>query len=74
MSAWSNWSGSVATTPQHILRPRDEAELAASVAAAGKVRATGAGHSFMPLCATDGLLVNLDDMPGTFTVAADRKT
>ena len=74
MSGWSNWSGSVRTAPQRILRPRDEAELAAAVAAAGKVRATGAGHSFMPLCATDGLLVNLEDMPGTLSVAPDRKT
>lgn len=74
MSGWSNWSGSVRTAPQRILRPRDEAELAAAVAAAGKVRATGAGHSFMPLCATDGLLVNLEDMPGTLKIAPDRKT
>ena len=74
MSGWSNWSGSVATTPQHILRPRDEAELAAAVAAADRVRATGAGHSFMPLCATDGLLVNLEEMPGTLRIAPDRRT
>jgi len=74
VSGWSNWSGSVQTAPQRILRPRSEAELAAAVAAAGKVRATGAGHSFMPLCATDGLLVNLEDMPGTLTIAPDRKT
>ena len=72
VSGWSNWSGSVRTDPQRILRPRNEAELAAAVAAAGKVRATGAGHSFMPLCATDGLLVNLEDMPGTLTIAPDR--
>ena len=74
MNAWSNWSGSVKTTPQRILRPRDEAELAAAVAAAGKVRATGASHSFMPLCATDGLLVNLEEMPGTLRVSPDRRT
>ena len=74
MVSWSNWSGSVKTAPQTILKPRSEAELAAAVAAARTVRVTGAGHSFMPLCATDGLLVSLEDMPGTLTVSPDRKT
>ena len=71
--SWSNWSGSVrAAAP--VLRPRTEAELAAAVRDAGSVRATGAGHSFMPLCASDGLIVSLEDMDGAMTIAADRKT
>jgi FAD-linked oxidoreductase len=71
---WSNWSGSVAARPATSLRPADEATLADAVARANKVRVTGAGHSFMPLCETEGLLVSLEDMAGALRVAPDRKT
>ncbi|MGN6622078.1 MAG: D-arabinono-1,4-lactone oxidase [Sphingomonas sp.] len=74
MAEWHNWSGSVRTRPEAILRPRDEGALAAAVADAAKVRVTGAGHSFMPLCATDGLLLSLEDMAGDLVVAPDRTT
>ena len=56
---WSNWSGSV-TAPAEVARPQSEDELAALVRRAGKVRATGAGHSFMPLCQSDELILGLD--------------
>ena len=72
MSAWRNWSGSVVAHPAQIVRPRDEDALAQIVRGAAQVRVTGAGHSFMPLCATAGTLVSLDDMAGTLVVAADR--
>ena len=55
-----------------MLRPRDEDELAVALRGATAVRATGAGHSFMPLCASDDLIVSLDAMTGAMTVAADR--
>jgi FAD-linked oxidoreductase len=71
---WRNWSGSVTATPASIVRPRDEAELARLVRDARRVRVAGAGHSFMPLCATDGLLVSLADMAGEMAVAPDRQT
>ena len=70
---WSNWSGSVAA-PVAVTRPQSEDELAALVRAAIKVRATGAGHSFMPLCASNDLLLGLDDLPGEIAVAPDRRT
>ena len=57
--AWSNWSGSD-TAPADITRPQGEDELAALVRRASKVRATGAGHSFMPLCHSDELILGLD--------------
>ena len=47
--AWSNWSGSV-TASGEVARPQSEDELAALVRSANKLRVTGAGHSFMPLC------------------------
>jgi FAD-linked oxidoreductase len=74
MTGWSNWSGSVAASPRLIAKPRDAAELAALVAQAGKVRVVGAGHSFMPLCETTDLLLNLSDYEGAVQIAPDRKT
>ncbi|WP_258891307.1 D-arabinono-1,4-lactone oxidase [Sphingomonas sp. SUN019] len=71
-AGWTNWSGSVVATPATLLRPTSEGELARAIAAADKVRVAGAGHSFMPLCDTAGLLISLDDMPGELTISADR--
>ena len=72
MASWRNWSGSVAAEPAAFERPRDEAELQRLVAGANQVRVAGAGHSFMPLCETDGLLLSLADMDGGLEIAADR--
>ncbi|WP_375390542.1 D-arabinono-1,4-lactone oxidase [uncultured Sphingomonas sp.] len=71
--SWANWSGSVRAGAT-VRRPRDEGELAAIVRTARTVRATGAGHSFMPLCETDDTIVSLEDMAGAMTVAPDRRT
>lgn len=72
MAEWSNWSGSVRSAPGEIARPRSESELAAIVGRARKVRVTGAGHSFMPLCETDGSLISLADMDGGLELSADK--
>lgn len=72
MSTWSNWSGSVAANPAQIARPKTEAELAKLVREARKVRVVGAGHSFMPLCQTDGTLISMSDMEGEITVSDDK--
>ncbi len=69
---WKNWSGSVVSTPQQIARPKTETELAALVAQARKVRVVGAGHSFMPLCETDGTLLSLADLEGGLTFNSDK--
>ena len=71
--SWSNWSGSV-IAPAHIARPHSEDELAALIRSAHKLRVTGAGHSFMPLCESDELIVSLDAMAGAMHIAADRQT
>jgi len=67
-AGWTNWSGSVACQPQRIETPQSEAATAALVratAAAGlPVRAAGAGHSFVPVCASDGLLVLTEGLQG----------
>lgn len=69
---WKNWSGSVSATPQQIARPRTETELAGLVREARKVRVVGAGHSFMPLCETDGTLLSLSELEGAVHFSADR--
>src|SRR5437899_1289253 len=74
MTVWSNWSGSVKAGPAELARPKDEATLQERVRRAAKVRVVGAGHSFMPLCATEGLLLSLEDLEGGLEVAADRRT
>lgn len=71
--SWSNWSGSVRSTAP-VLRPTSEAGLGKAIRAATSVRAVGAGHSFMPLCDSNGIIVSLEDMAGAMTVAPDRRT
>lgn len=71
MAEWRNWSGSVVAAPSAVETPKTEAELQRLVAAAAKVRVAGAGHSFMPLCATDGLLLSLSDLESGIEVAED---
>src|SRR5262252_10079702 len=68
---WHNWSSSVAARPARIVAPRSEDELAAAVRIADRVRVVGAGHSFMPLCATDGTLVQLAGLDAPVALAAD---
>jgi FAD/FMN-containing dehydrogenase len=71
--AWQNWSGSVDCAPARMAMPTSEAEVSALIVAARRagqgVRVAGTGHSFTPLCATDGTLLSLDGMQGL--IAAD---
>jgi FAD-linked oxidoreductase len=63
---WQNWSGGVRCTPTRIESPGSTAEVVDVVTAAARdglpVRPVGAGHSFTPLAATDGVMVRLDRM------------
>jgi len=73
---WRNWSGLVRCQPQRIEMPRSEAELIAAVRRADRegltVRVAGTGHSFTPLCASDGLLLSLDGMTGLVSASRER--
>lgn len=73
---WHNWSGSVGCTPRAIVAPGSEEEVAATIRDASRegatVRVVGSGHSFVPLCATDGVLVTLDALHGVAEVDAAR--
>ena len=72
---WKNWSGLVQWSPELVARPEDESDVIDVVreaAAAGRqVRAAGTGHSFTPLCATDGVTMMLSRMSGV--VGTDRE-
>jgi FAD/FMN-containing dehydrogenase len=71
---WTNWAGNVRTTPRIVVTPSSIAELRAAVIEAARrgetVRVTGAGHSFAPLCATNGTLLNLSLLTGVERVDA----
>jgi len=57
-----------------VLYPRDEHALGEAIKDARSVRAVGAGHSFMPLCHSDDLMVSLEAMAGALIVAPNRQT
>ena len=71
IAEWRNWSGSVQAKPSRSASPRTEEELATIVRGAAKVRVVGAGHSFMPLCATTGVLLSLAELDSPIEIAAD---
>jgi L-gulonolactone oxidase len=61
-ATWRNWAGDVTCHPARIVSPATADEVSAEVRRAGSVRVAGAGHSFAPLVATDGVLLCLDAM------------
>ncbi|HEX3674237.1 MAG TPA: D-arabinono-1,4-lactone oxidase [Rhizomicrobium sp.] len=62
---WSNWSGGVTSQPKAVVAPKDEVDLASAVRnAVGPVRVPGSGHSFTPVAASDGTLVDLAAFTG----------
>jgi FAD/FMN-containing dehydrogenase len=73
---WRNWSGGVRCHPQLVANAADEAAVTKLVGAArqmGKpLRVTGAGHSFSPICSSDGIVAALEGLSGV--IDADRKT
>jgi FAD-linked oxidoreductase len=66
------WGRTASWRPARRAAPRDEDGLAETVAGAAaeglRVRAIGAGHSFTPAAATDGMLVDLDHLDGVESV------
>lgn len=69
---WSNWSGGVKCRPRALVAPANEIELAGAVRGAeGPVRAPGSGHSFTPLAASDGVLLDLAAFTGLKSTSLD---
>jgi L-gulono-1,4-lactone dehydrogenase len=75
---WSNWTGDQRCAPVAIVRPADEAELAAAVrdavARGQTVRAAGSGHSFTDIACTDGVLIDIGRMQRVLEHDSDRVT
>src|SRR6201986_58218 len=69
---WKNWSGYVECPRTPVLAPDSGAQLAQVLADAARdgkpVRMVGAGHSFSPLVASDGVIVSLDKLQGIVDV------
>lgn len=72
---WSNWSGSVSCSPDQIVKPQTEEQLVEVVQLASqrtkRIRVVGSGHSFVPLCESDEILILLDDYRGMLHVDSD---
>jgi len=71
---WKNWSGYVECPQTPVRTPDDATQLSQLLADAARdgqsVRVAGAGHSFSPLVASDGVIVSLDRMQGIVDVDA----
>ena len=71
---WTNWAGNVRATPRIMVSPGSVGELRAAVVEAAErgetVRVAGAGHSFAPLCATNGTLLDLSRLAGVERIDA----
>ncbi|HEU5433132.1 MAG TPA: D-arabinono-1,4-lactone oxidase, partial [Thermomicrobiales bacterium] len=74
-ATWSNWAGNVVAAPRAVVRPASIDALRRAVreaAARGEtIRVAGAGHSFAPLCRTDGLLLDLSLLSGAEQVNSE---
>ncbi|MEZ4499180.1 MAG: FAD-binding protein [Thermomicrobiales bacterium] len=70
--SWRNWAGNVNASPAEIIASKSLDDLRRAVARATRtglrVRVAGTGHSFAPLCATDGLLIDLAGLAGIESV------
>lgn len=71
-STWRNWGRSVLAHPLGVEIPGDEGEVADILTRARRdgltVRPVGAGHSFTPVAATDGISLRLDRFSGVRSV------
>lgn len=74
---WSNWAKSVTCRPARFAEPGSVDAMRAALKYARDaqqgVRVAGSGHSFTPLCATDGTLISLRNFCGVTDVDAVKK-
>lgn len=68
-----NWSGAVPFEPARYLQPRTISELGRLLDGPRPIRVVGAGHSFSPVAATTGTLINLDHLSGIVGVNRQAK-
>ncbi|KAA0919425.1 D-arabinono-1,4-lactone oxidase [Dietzia sp. ANT_WB102] len=72
VAPWQNWAGNVLASPSGRSVPTTVGEVSEVVTRAAeqgtRVKCVGAGHSFTPAAATDGVLVSLDDLAGVESI------
>src|SRR4051812_13707545 len=72
---WYNWSCGISCKPRSVVAPKDAVDLAAALrTAVAPVRVPGTGHSFTPVCASDGTLIDLSAFSGLRRVDAAAQT
>jgi xylitol oxidase len=70
----TNWGGNIVYRAARVARPRSVSEAQELVAANGRVRAVGTGHSFNRIADTPGVLISLADLPPAIEIDAGRAT
>jgi FAD-linked oxidoreductase len=69
---WVNWSGAIRCSPRRIATPASEVQVVALVREAARenltLRVAGSGHSFTPIVATDGVVLDLQSLAGIVSV------
>lgn len=73
-----NWAGNIVWNPLEIAYPDSEEAIKKLVVLAleqkYKIRLIGTGHSFTPMCATDGISISLDKYQGLISVDKEQCT
>ncbi|MFT4038966.1 MAG: D-arabinono-1,4-lactone oxidase [Thermomicrobiales bacterium] len=68
LAHWTNWAGNVQAAPRRVAQPSSIEDLRAVLRESAErgetVRVAGAGHSFAPLCASDGTVIDLSGIAG----------
>lgn len=64
----TNWAGNVRFSAARLLQPTSVPDLQEMVAAAGRVRALGTGHSFNAIADTEGDLLSLKALPALLDI------
>ena len=68
----TNWAGNIVYRAARVARPRTVSEAQELVAANGRVRAVGTGHSFNRIADTPGVLISLADLPSAIEIDPGR--
>lgn len=70
--AWVNWSGIQKATPKMLAAPTSAQELAAIITdTPTPIRPVGSGHSFTPVCPSEGTMVDVSALAGLISHDAE---
>lgn len=69
----TNWAGNVRFQPVGWHRPRSMEELQRAIAGTDRVHVVGSAHSFNRVADTDGVLINLSQMPRRVEIDSVRR-